>query len=119
MNERFTNNRHAVLYMMQGRQYLLRRCYELSYRFMYGHLIVVTFGVFFFQAEDGIRDTEGDWSSDVCSSDLACARRKPKRTVTPVSARPRHSRGPSMRSEERRVGKECPQLCRSRWWPYH
>ena len=23
------------------------------------------------------------------------------------------------RSEERRVGKECPQLCRSRWAPYH
>src|SRR3712207_6114135 len=26
--------------------------------------------VFFFQAEDGIRDIGGDWSSDVCSSDL-------------------------------------------------
>ena len=25
----------------------------------------------------------------------------------------------SVRSEERRVGKECPQLCRSRWSPYH
>src|SRR5438552_13883739 len=25
---------------------------------------------FFFQAEDGIRDGSGDWSSDVCSSDL-------------------------------------------------
>src|SRR5213595_4308530 len=24
-----------------------------------------------------------------------------------------------LRSEERRVGKECPQLCRSRWWSYH
>ena len=24
-----------------------------------------------------------------------------------------------MRSEERRVGKECAQLCRSRWSPYH
>src|SRR5213594_5221385 len=23
------------------------------------------------------------------------------------------------RSEERRVGKECERLCRSRWWPYH
>ena len=28
-------------------------------------------GVFFFQAEDGIRDGGRDWSSDVCSSDLA------------------------------------------------
>ena len=24
-----------------------------------------------------------------------------------------------IRSEERRVGKECPVLCRSRWSPYH
>ena len=23
------------------------------------------------------------------------------------------------RSEERRVGKECPRMCRSRWSPYH
>ena len=26
---------------------------------------------------------------------------------------------PSVRSEERRVGKECLRLCRSRWSPYH
>jgi small subunit ribosomal protein S6 len=26
---------------------------------------------------------------------------------------------PTMRSEERRVGKECRRLCRSRWSPYH
>src|SRR3546814_19295975 len=24
-----------------------------------------------------------------------------------------------IRSEERRVGKECVSTCRSRWWPYH
>src|SRR6476661_5686911 len=30
-----------------------------------GHAVV-----FFFQAEDGIRDFKCDWSSDVCSSDL-------------------------------------------------
>ena len=24
-----------------------------------------------------------------------------------------------LRSEERRVGKECPHMCRSRWSPYH
>src|SRR3546814_15033005 len=24
-----------------------------------------------------------------------------------------------LRSEERRVGKECVSTCRSRWWPYH
>ena len=31
-----------------------------------------------------------------------------------------HSKGAySTRSEERRVGKECLRLCRSRWSPYH
>ena len=28
-------------------------------------------------------------------------------------------RSPGVRSEERRVGKECLRLCRSRWSPYH
>ena len=28
-------------------------------------------------------------------------------------------RAKAVRSEERRVGKECPSLCRSRWSPYH
>ena len=27
--------------------------------------------------------------------------------------------GMELRSEERRVGKECNQVCRSRWSPYH
>ena len=27
--------------------------------------------------------------------------------------------GRTLRSEERRVGKECTVLCRSRWSPYH
>ena len=30
-----------------------------------------------------------------------------------------HFGWPRGRSEERRVGKECPVLCRSRWSPYH
>ena len=34
-----------------------------------------------------------------------------------IIARPVELR--EVRSEERRVGKECPQLCRSRWSPYH
>src|SRR3546814_15677032 len=33
-----------------------------------------------------------------------------------ISQRPRSV---SMRSEERRVGKECVSTCRSRWSPYH
>jgi hypothetical protein len=35
----------------------------------------------------------------------------------PVSAKPTATTG--SRSEERRVGKECRRLCRSRWSPYH
>src|SRR3546814_14772530 len=31
----------------------------------------------------------------------------------------RDSPGPVIRSEERRVGKECVSTCRSRWSPYH
>src|SRR3970040_2761306 len=52
----------------------------------------------------------GDWSSDVCSSDLMTP-------ALPVDAgRPSGSRSNRVtRSEERRVGKEC----RSRWSPYH
>jgi branched-chain amino acid transport system substrate-binding protein len=30
-----------------------------------------------------------------------------------------HEGNPTLRSEERRVGKECRRLCRSRWSPYH
>src|SRR3546814_17782198 len=32
---------------------------------------------------------------------------------------PRHGRRDLLRSEERRVGKECVSTCRSRWSPYH
>ena len=31
----------------------------------------------------------------------------------------RFAAGSGMRSEERRVGKECASMCRSRWSPYH
>ena len=33
--------------------------------------------------------------------------------------RSRHQTKSEQRSEERRVGKECLRLCRSRWSPYH
>ena len=32
---------------------------------------------------------------------------------------PRHPADDGVRSEERRVGKECASMCRSRWSPYH
>src|SRR3546814_16961074 len=77
-----------------------------------------------------------DWSSDVCSSDLASPLRKlapagsaPTTNYSPGSkpsdyAEPPHGwsseiRRSERRSEERRVGKECVSTCRSRWSPYH
>src|SRR5579863_10692628 len=57
----------------------------------------------------------GDWSSDVCSSDLSNGRAPHLcrlRARRPVPTR--RAGGRRRRSEERRVGKEC----RSRWSPY-
>src|SRR5213079_3468003 len=73
---------------------------------------------FFFKQKTAYEITTGDWSSDVCSSDLVdlLARRgdRADRRGRP-DADPRRGQ----RSEERRVGKECRWLCRSRWSPYH
>src|SRR3546814_8817129 len=79
-----------------------------------------------------------DWSSDVCSSDLEAAHAK--RIWIAIGALALLTAGlilsyysviagwslaymfraaSGMRSEERRVGKECVSTCRSRWSPYH
>src|ERR1017187_9017959 len=57
----------------------------------------------------------GDWSSDVCSSDLIF--RQTEEVISPRDEScDRVTLGEDgQRSEERRVGKEC----RSRWSPYH
>src|SRR3546814_12185228 len=86
-----------------------------------------------------------DWSSDVCSSDLAMDLvvedgsrvgtiyflmsennvRKQIRLPWMSFGSDAESQAPegvflkSSRSEERRVGKECVSTCRSRWSPYH
>src|SRR6204780_2706604 len=61
----------------------------------------------------------GDWSSDVCSSDLEGGKPLPRVHLGLPRRRPRGPLLPaallSRRSEERRVGKEG----RSRWSPYH
>src|SRR6266487_3534531 len=75
-------------------------------------------GSFFFSSRRRHTRWTGDWSSDVCSSDLSCSQ------VGPVVGRiwamasqpvPSLAGAHRIRSEERRVGKEC----RSRWSPYH
>src|SRR5256885_7918083 len=81
---------------------------------------------FFFSSRRRHTRLQGDWSSDVCSSDLSRPirasptqdlKRSPdwpglsRKSFTTVLERPQWL----ARSEERRVGKEC----RSRWSPYH
>src|SRR3546814_7589448 len=97
---------------------------------------------FFFKQKTAYEMRISDWSSDVCSSDLAAfavavvqaqgvqafaqslqgqRRDHVEAAATPFVRPPQgcqcvvHAR----RSEERRVGKECVSTCRSRWSPYH
>src|SRR5256885_5440875 len=96
---------------------------------------------FFFSSRRRHTRLQGDWSSDVCSSDLEVRSTGRTETSQMIQAlapsfnfprttlgdatdnvRPATLRGLSpdqalvlVRSEERRVGKEC----RSRWSPYH
>src|SRR5213075_3374524 len=72
---------------------------------------------FFFKQKTAYEITRRDWSSDVCSSDLAETVRWRRGSVT-VECRGGDG-VVKTRSEERRVGKECALLCRSLWSPYH
>src|SRR6266566_2586282 len=75
---------------------------------------------FFFSSRRRHTRLQGDWSSDVCSSDLEGSIGN---TIEGIGYQDgvslggktlAHFAGPGPRSEERRVGKEC----RSRWSPY-
>src|SRR5213076_3445680 len=72
------------------------------------------FCFFFFKQKTAYEMVGSDWSSDVCSSDLAAQADAPN-----DGARLSGTLCGRDRSEERRVGKECYQPCRSRWSPYH
>src|SRR3989440_6061468 len=105
----------------------------LSYAYVRSYYFVFIF--FFFQAEDGIRDlivtgvqtcalpisgplggdARGDFASDAVGDALARALRRAQRRARHQPARLAQRRARVLRSEERRVGKEC----RSRWSPYH
>src|SRR5256885_9770708 len=87
--------------------------------------------LFFFSSRRRHTRLQGDWSSDVCSSDLGeLAGNRDLELVgggAELGDELADARGPELdigvgaelarrdRSEERRVGKEC----RSRWSPYH
>src|SRR2546430_12202309 len=112
---------------------------KLFISFFFFHTRVSHFYFFFFFSSRR-RHTrfDCDWSSDVCSSDLGTAgapppisradRRRPAGHRRDPLRRPQRGRArvrslpalrpggaEAVRSEERRVGKEC----RSRWSPYH
>src|SRR3546814_3332819 len=101
---------------------------------------------FFFKQKTAYEMRISDWSSDVCSSDLARhakvgmpRRRKPRKAevgehhqheaqqhrafhadarIKPAADEDAHQIGPEAHSSEaRRVGKECVSTCRSRWSP--
>src|SRR3546814_17568148 len=103
---------------------------------------------FFFKQKTAYEMRISDWSSDVCSSDLGTreltvdiSKGAPGWIVdgqqrfsalmeigrrdfqVPVSAficnTEEELRRQFIRSEERRVGKECVSTCRSRWWADH
>src|SRR3546814_5999327 len=104
--------------------------------------VLLVWFFFFFKQKTAYEMRISDWSSDVCSSDLAvrpCDRPTPGlgdrlRQVAAFHPEPAvigpfdgieqrlPAQGPIavlIRSEERRVGKECVSTCRSRWSPYH
>src|SRR3546814_5543894 len=97
-------------------------------------LCIYPFHFFFFKQKTAYEMRISDWSSDVCSSDLdlpdpvgidgvdldhadAVAHQQQRLRIL----HRHHDIGlvVIVRSEERRVGKECVSTCRSRWSPYH
>src|SRR3546814_9199904 len=93
--------------------------------------VVWTFFFFFFKQKTAYEMRISDWSSDVCSSDLRplVLYFYPKADTPGCTNEAKDfsalkgefdKLGVSvLRSEERRVGKECVSTCRSRWSPYH
>src|SRR3546814_7337411 len=93
---------------------------------------VSCFSCFFFKQKTAYEMRISDWSSDVCSSDLMRSLLNQKIRAANTKTRMTSSRSEHMnhravqppfnndliRSEERRVGKECVSTCRSRWSPY-
>src|SRR3546814_3408654 len=82
------------------------------------YLVESTIIRLFFKQKTAYEMRISDWSSDVCSSDLEAelvvGAVRDVRVVRRLLFLARH-----VRSEERRVGKECVSTCRSRWSPYH
>src|SRR5207247_5218190 len=99
-------------------------CISSTLRIVLGvDLYTVCFFFFFFQAEDGIRDPLVT-GVQTCALPILGGRLRDRARIRPDPGRAARRRRrlaggllvqPRIRSEERRVGKEC----RSRWSPYH
>src|SRR5687768_18294377 len=80
-------------------------------------VIASRFVLFFFSSRRRHTRCSRDWSSDVCSSDLEVGQQRDDagraRNHGGRKVRAHDGGGPTTRSEERRVGKEC----RFGWWP--
>src|SRR3546814_7771158 len=102
----------------------------------YHSYIVLMILFFFFKQKTAYEMRISDCSSDVCSSDLTSAATRARvmssmimkisvRADTTAIMRPylapsaMSAKVAAVRSEERRVGKECVSTCRSRWSPDH
>src|SRR3546814_9724391 len=93
--------------------------------------VVLLFYFFFFKQKTAYEMRISDWSSDVCSSDLPAfwliyftiadvdALIESSESSQSIKTHDAYWRLGVLRSEERRVGKECVSTCRSRWSPYH
>src|SRR3546814_10363696 len=109
-------------------------CYSSHTLLVYTSIVCYFF--FFFKQKTAYEMRISDWSSDVCSSDLQDHENETKMHLAALSARPAACRlsryltpergcacvaaaRDVVRSEERRVGKECVSTCRSRWQPYN
>src|SRR5204862_4774520 len=93
---------------------------QMTYLFILVLCIILDFFFFFFffQAEDGIRDLYvtgvQTCALPICFGRLACLMAS-SMLKSDGGVKWRTADTHPVRSEERRVGKEC----RSRWWPYH
>src|SRR3546814_6160091 len=99
---------------------------------LYRRYVFSLLRIFFFKQKTAYEMRISDWSSDVCSSDLASwASICTPTSCSPSSPLPSSPASParctaftcpssaSKSSEERRVGKGGGSSCRSWWSPYH
>src|SRR3546814_3700672 len=101
-------------------------CNSVRERLHFDSALVLNSVVVFFKQKTAYEMRISDWSSDVCSSDLDVE--VGDREISRAASGPVAFAGGrtvldayhrALRSEERRVGKECVSTCRSRWSPYH